>query len=531
MSQGLVGRRAALARGAAVAGPEVALAWDGKGREAAVEPRRLAHDASRGYGDSSAANMLIHGDSLIALKALEREFAGRVGCVCIDPPYNTGGAFEHYNDKLGHSDWLSMMAPRLRLLRNLLSEDGSVWISIDDDEAHYLKVLCDEVFGRENFIATVSWQKRTSPDNRLRLGGAHDFVLVYVKTYGNDKRFNQLLVSESRSGDYKNLDNDPRGAWASVDMTGQTGRATLSQYYTVTTPSGKQYAPPEGRCWALAEETFLQLAAENRIWFGKKGDARPRQKKFLSGMSGVNSWSWWPNNETGHNQEAKKENIALFGADKIFDTPKPERLIERVLTLASNPGDLVLDCFLGSGTTAAVAHKMGRRWIGIELGAHCLTHCLPRMKAVVDGERGGISKDVGWRGGGGFKFYELAPAAGFEGHGPPEVFISIEMVLQLFEGPAGTPPRELWLSPGVRALARKPLILREWIPAERMSSREKEANPSWEADGGYLARRSMEQAWAEKWDGLPDGDKRLIQETPGFDAERFFEITGIETRL
>jgi len=385
------------------------LTWIGKGQEPVVEPRILLRDASRDYGDPAAENMLIHGDNLLALKALEQEYAGRVKCIYIDPPYNTGSAFEHYDDNLEHSTWLSLMVPRLRILRNLLSEDGSIWISIDDDEGHYLKVLCDEVFGRDSFVTTVSWQKRTSPDNRLRLGGAHDFILVYVKTHGSDKKFNQLPVSGARSNDYKNLDNDPRGAWASVDLTGQTGHATPSQYYTITTPSGIQYTPPDGRCWALAEETFLQLVADSRIWFGKNGDSRPRQKRFISEMAGVNSWSWWTNGEVGHNQEAKKENIALFGADKIFETPKPERLIERILTIASNPDDLVLDSFLGSGTTAAVAHKMGRRYIGIELGEHCYTHCLPRLKAVVDGEQGGISKAQNWQGGGGFKFYELAP--------------------------------------------------------------------------------------------------------------------------
>jgi adenine-specific DNA-methyltransferase len=314
------------------------------------------------------------------------------------------------------------MVSRLRILQNLLSDNGSIWISIDDDEGHYLKVICDEIFGRQNFVTTVSWQKRTSPDNRLRLGGAHDFILVYVKSFGCDKGFNQLPISESRSGDYKNPDNDPRGAWASVDLTGQIGHATPSQFYTLKTPSGKQYAPPEGRCWALAEETFLQLVTDNRIWFGKNGDSRPRQKHFISEMAGVNSWSWWTNNEVGHNQEAKKENIAIFGADKIFDTPKPERLIERILTIASTPGDLILDSFLGSGTTAAVAHKMGRRYIGIELGEHCYTHCLPRLKAVVDGEQGGISRSVNWQGGSGFKFYELASTLiVLDRHGQPVI--------------------------------------------------------------------------------------------------------------
>jgi adenine-specific DNA-methyltransferase len=188
-----------------------------------------------------------------------------------------------------------------------------------------------------------------------------------------------------------------------------TGHATASQYYTITSPAGKSFTPPSGRCWALSEETFKKLHADKRIWFGKNGDGRPRLKRFLSDISGKNSWTWWPHEEAGNNQEAKKEIITLFGGSNTFDTPKPERLIERVIRLATNPGDLVLDSFLGSGTTAAVAHKMGRRWIGIELGEHCHTHCLPRLKKVVDGaDPGGITEAVGWKGGGGFRYYRLA---------------------------------------------------------------------------------------------------------------------------
>jgi len=391
------------------------LTWVGKYEQTIVEPRILIEKPELSYGDSESGNMLIHGDNLIALRALEQDFSGRIKCVYIDPPYNTGSAFEHYDDGLEHSEWLCLMRSRLGILHNLLSDDGSIWISIDDYECHYLKVMCDELFGRMNFVTSVLWQKRTSPDNRLRLGGAHDYILVYVKKKGSDKNFNQLPVNELRSADYKNIDNDPRGPWASVDLTGQTGHATPSQFYAITTPSGKQYAPPDGRCWALSEETFISLVKESRIWFGKKGDSRPRQKRFLNEMAGQNSWSWWTNSEVGHNQEAKKENIEIFGADSVFDTPKPERLIERILALGSNPGDIVLDSFLGSGTTAAVAHKMGRRWIGIELGEHAYTHCKVRLDKVIDGEQGGISKAVDWQGGGGYKFYELAPSL-FEKH-------------------------------------------------------------------------------------------------------------------
>lgn len=381
------------------------LTWIGKGQEPAVEPRILLHDASRDYGDPDANNMLIHGDNLLALKALEQEFAGQVKCVYIDPPYNTGAAFAEYNDNLEHSTWLSLMVTRIRILRNLLREDGSIWISIDDDEGHYLKVLCDEVFGRENFINTVVWEKKFSPQNDAKwLSDSHDFVLVYAK----NKvlwRPNLLTRTEDMDNRYTNPDNDPRGSWTSSDLTVRTYNESCD--YPITTPSGRVVTPSESRCWGVSKERFEELVADNRIWFGVKGTNVPRIKTFLSEVQGgLVAMTVWRHNEVGNTQDAKKEVKAL---NITFATPKPERLIERILLLASNEGDLVLDSFLGSGTTTAVAHKMGRRYIGIELGDHAFTHCLPRMKQVVDGEQGGISQSVDWQGGGGFKFYELAP--------------------------------------------------------------------------------------------------------------------------
>ena len=389
------------------------LTWYGKDAPIRVEPRLLIENASLSNCAAcpDTENLLIHGDNLLALKALERKYAGQVKCAYLDPPYNTGSAFEQYDDNLEHSQWLNLMRPRLEILWRLLSDNGSIWISIDDDEQAYLKVLCDELFGRSHFVTSVVWQKRTSPDNRVRLGDAQDYILVYVKTFGTEKTFNLLPMNAKRASEYKNLDNDSRGPWASVDLTGQTGHATPSQFYEITTPAGIKYFPPDGRCWALSEDTFNALVADNRIWFGKDGKSRPRQKRFIKEMEGQSAWSWWPNDEVGHNQEAKKEINQLFGASSAFETPKPERLIQRVITLASNPGDLILDSFLGSGTTAAVAHKMGRRWIGVEMGEHAYTHCKVRLDKVIAGEdKGGVTKAENWNGGGGYRFFELAPS-------------------------------------------------------------------------------------------------------------------------
>lgn len=384
------------------------LTWIGKGNIPAVEPRILLHDASKDYGDSNAKNMLIHGDNLLALKALEQELAGKVKLIYIDPPYNTGSAFEHYDDNLEHSTWLNLMKPRLELIRNLLRKDGSLWISIDDDEQAYLKVLCDEVFGRSNFVATNIWQKRTSPDMRAVISDGHEYVLTYAKDITEFKKIvNKLPLNDEQKAAFKNPDNDPNGSWTSSDFTAQGYRP--NQMYKIVTPAGVEYTPPEGRCWKNVESVYLEQLEQGRMWFGIDGKGIPRRKTYLNEREGVNPWTWWTNKEVGHNQEAKKEIISLFGTSNIFDTPKPERLLQRVISIGSNPGDLILDSFLGSGTTAAVAHKMGRQYIGIELGDHCYTHCLPRLKAVVDGEQGGISEAVGWQGGGGFKFYELAP--------------------------------------------------------------------------------------------------------------------------
>ncbi len=391
------------------------LTWIGKENRPRLEPRILLEDPEKSYHAPHRVsendvfdNRLIFGDNLLALKALEQEFAGKIKCVYIDPPYNTGSAFEHYDDGVEHSLWLSLIRDRLELLRNLLQPDGSIWINIDDNEAHYLKVLLDEVFGRMNFVANVLWQKRTSPDARIHLGPAHDHILVYANN-PQFVTFNRLSLTEQQMSQFKNPDNDPRGPWTSTDFTAQGWRP--NQMYKITTPGGTIYEPPEGRCWVNIESEFLRLKAEGRIWFGKDGNARPRVKNYLTESDGISSWTWWPNEDVGHNQEAKKEIIELFGARNTFDTPKPERLLRRVIEVSSRPGDWVLDSFAGSGTTGAVAHKMGRRWIMVELGEHCHTHIIPRLKKVIDGtDQGGISEAVNWKGGGGFRYYSLAPS-------------------------------------------------------------------------------------------------------------------------
>ncbi len=391
------------------------LTWIGKDHRPRLEPRILLEDTSKSHHAPHRVsendifdNRLIQGDNLLALKALEQEFTGKVKCIYIDPPYNTGSAFEHYEDGVEHSLWLSLMRDRLGLLKQLLAVDGAIFINIDDNEVHYLKIVLDEIFGRRNFVANGLWQKRTFPDARIQLGPAHDHILVYAKDKSANA-FNKLKLSPEQARQYRNPDNDPRGSWASTDFTAQGWRP--NQMYQITSPNGSVYDPPEGRCWSNIESEYKKLIAAGRLWFGKDGSARPRVKNFLAESEGVSSWTWWTNEEAGHNQEAKKEVNVLFGASNAFDTPKPERLIQRILDIASNPGDLVLDSFLGSGTTAAVAHKMGRRWIGIELGEHCLTHCLPRLRKVVDGtDPGGITETVGWKGGGGFRYYRLAPS-------------------------------------------------------------------------------------------------------------------------
>jgi adenine-specific DNA-methyltransferase len=369
--------------------------------------------------------MLIQGDNLDALKSLLPYYAGKVKCIFIDPPYNTKSAVSiHYDDNLEHSQWLSIIYPRIQLLREFLSEDGSIWVTIDDNEAHYLKIIMDEIFGRKNFLCDIAWEKRYAPPPDTKdFGYIHDHILCYRKS----ARFNRNLLplTDDQTGRYKNPDKDPRGAWKAMDYTCRyTAEERPNLYYPITQPNtGQEIWPKRTRVWAMSREVSKKHAEENRIWWGEKGNnSVPALKNFLSEINqGMMPMSLWKHTLAGHTQDAKKEMLELFGED-VFGTPKPERLLQTVLHIASDRGDIVLDSFLGSGTTAAVAHKMGRRYIGIEMGDHAATHCVPRLRKVIEGEQGGISEAVGWKGGGGFRFYKLgAPVFDTEGRINPEI--------------------------------------------------------------------------------------------------------------
>ena len=441
------------------------LRWvdDDKARNAVsnVVMKILREDKSLSYGDPKSGNILVHGDNLEALKALLPFFAGRVRCIYIDPPYNTGSAFEHYDDNLEHSTWLNMMYPRLKLLREFMSEDGSIWISIDDREGAYLRVICDELFGRGNFITSIHWQRSysTKGDSKT-IATAGEHILAYRRS---EKWCpNKLPRSAEMDKKYKNPDNDV-APWRSDNPYASDAATHQGMVYAIQHPfSGQLLYPTMSSHWRYGQDEMLRILsgwceyelreiddAEKRaaicgvdtsavrkevkaimlvnsveesrkmakrvlkegpwpkFFFSKNGEGGIARKTYLDDVGGVTPTNWWEFKDVGHTDEAKKEVQKVFDGQSPFATPKPERLIQRVLALATNPGDLVMDSFLGSGTTAAVAQKMGRRWIGIEMGEHAKTHCAVRLKKVVDGEQGGISAAVGWKGGGGFKFYEL----------------------------------------------------------------------------------------------------------------------------
>ncbi|MEI6267732.1 MAG: site-specific DNA-methyltransferase [Methylococcaceae bacterium] len=406
------------------------LTWIGKDKRPKLEPRILLEDSSLSYHakfkrpplslgeglgerEDQFDNKLIFGDNLLALKALEQAYAGKVKCVFIDPPYNTGSAFTHYDDGLEHSIWLSLIRDRLEIIRSLLSEDGSLWITIDDNEAHYLKVLCDELFGRMNFVASFAWEKDKGRRNDTDISSAHDHVLLYAKSRDIWRKIrNPLPRTDAQKARYRNPDSDPRGPWLQGD-NGTAKSGSEGARFPITLPSGRVVVPPSGNYWRFSIANFEQARTEGRVYFGANGDGLPIIKRYITEVKdGVVPRTWWPAEEAGSNQSAKRDHLRkLLPEIEPFSTPKPEELLKLALQISTNPNDLVLDSFAGSGTTGAVAHKMGRRWIMIELGEHCHTHIIPRLKKVVDGEdQGGISKTVNWHGGGGFRYYSLAPS-------------------------------------------------------------------------------------------------------------------------
>jgi adenine-specific DNA-methyltransferase len=397
------------------------LTWIGKENRPKLEPRILLENPAKSYHAEHKVtekdifgNRLIFGDNLLALKALEAEFAGKVKCAAIDPPYNTGSAFTHYDDGLEHSIWLSLMRDRLRVLRQLLTDDGSLWIFIDDHEAHYLKILLDEVFGRNNFITNIIWEKNTSLRNDAQyFSSSHDHLLVFAKNKTLFKA-NGLTRTEASESAYSNPDNDPRGPWREGDYKcAKTAEERPNLYYPIIHPyTNEEVWPRKSRVWAYGFETYQKHVQENKLWWGKTGKYKfPKLKRFKSDApQKIVPQTLWLAKDVGQTRTAKNEAKEL-NPDNPFPTPKPEKVLERLLTIATNAGDIVLDSFAGSGTTGAVAHKMGRRWIMIELGEHCHTHIIPRLKKVIDGEdEGGITEAVNWQGGGGFRYYHLAPS-------------------------------------------------------------------------------------------------------------------------
>lgn len=391
------------------------LTWIGKGEEPKLEPRILIENPEYSYGDPNSENMLIYGDNLLALKALEQNYSGKIKCIYIDPPYNTGNAFEHYDDGVEHSLWLNLLNQRLKILHKLLSHDGIIWITLDDNEAHYCKVVMDEIFGRQNFLTNVVWEKADSPRMDAKyFSSRHDHILVYAKKI-DDCTVNRIIDNSEIPKHYNKEDKNGKIYYLKpLRAMGADGHREKrpSMYYSVTAPDGTEVFPknPDGSDsrWRWGKER-LEKDKDRLEWVKTKNGWSLYFRIYWENNTGTPPETIWHNDQVGTNRTSKKEIKDLFGSD-IFDTPKPEALVKRVIEVSTNEDDIVLDSFLGSGTTAAVAHKMGRKWIGVELGDHAITHCVPRMKKVIDGEQGGISKVANWKGGGGFKFYTLAPS-------------------------------------------------------------------------------------------------------------------------
>lgn len=352
----------------------------------------LAEVGNMRLGGRNYNSILARGDNDLVLDALGARFHRMVRCIYIDPPYNNMESYAHYDDRDRHDVWISKLTRHVEKLKNFLSEDGSIWISIDDYQVHYLKVALDQIFGRENFVSTIIWEHRKTRENRRAFSNNHEYLLVYaVDANLFKRRRNKLPYDEAVKARFKNPDNDPRGPWQSISLNVQAGHATKSQFHEITAPNGKRHTPPAGRCWMYSAEKVLDLIEDNRIWFGKDGNGVPRLKRFLHEIEGgLTPQTLWRADEVGTTDSAKKDVLRLFPGETVFDTPKPEQLIERIIEISTNPGDMVLDSFLGSGTTASVALRTGRRFIGIERGEHMISHCHHRLKCLAEKYGSGV---------------------------------------------------------------------------------------------------------------------------------------------
>lgn len=409
-------------------------------------PYRLIHcDKDKSHGDPDAGNLLVQGDNLEALKALLPYYAGKVKCIYIDPPYNTGNESWVYNDNVNspeirawlgsvvgkeaedlsrHDKWLCMMYPRLRLLKEFLSEDGSIWISIDDNEGHYLKAISDEIFGRQNFVANVIWQKKYTIANDAKwLADNHDHILLYAK---NKEQWRPLRLA--RSGEmnarYRNPDNHPKGPWKSTPLYAKRTGSEKEQAFTFTFKNGVTWTPPRGTSPRFPADTLRRMDENDEIWFGSDGKAAPSRKTFLEELKieGTPAATIWLHTDAGHNHEAREE-VKALNPENPFATPKPENLLRRIIELATVEGDRILDSFAGSGTTGAVAHKLGRKYIVVEMGDHAVTDIVPRLRETIAPQKQiGISEALGWQGGGGFRFCTLGePLFDADGNVSPAV--------------------------------------------------------------------------------------------------------------
>lgn len=355
------------------------------------------------YSAGETIRCVINGDNRVVLRNLLPRFLERVRCIYIDPPYNNGDTYYYYSDNKEESCWLNELSDTVALLFQLLTIDGSLWISIDDGNMPYLKVAIDKILGRKHFVSTIVWQHRISRENRAVFSNDHEYILVYARDIDAFKKSRNLLPLplDFKEKSYKNPDNDPRGPWQSVTLSVQAGHGVPSQFYTIVSPTGVRHDPPKGRCWIYNEQRLKAEIAANNIWFGQDGAGVPRVKKFWKdSKQGLTPETLWLSDLAGTTKDAKAHLLRLFNMDTPFDTPKPEQLIYQIFSIATNPEDLVLDCFMGSGSTVTTAHKMGRQYIGIEINSKSVELVKERLNKVINGEDGGISPIIGWNGGG-----------------------------------------------------------------------------------------------------------------------------------